>query len=323
MTHPWSRRFALGLAASACVLLVSCGGGSTVSSVKNVNRAIAVGDGFQDVGQIGGTEYTVNDGSGIWLQSLASDYGLSLTPANSGGWGYAQGYAQVATAVTDPNGHAVPSVSDQITALLARTTLGPNDLVFINGGMSDIVAAVKATGISAATTATVKAAADALASQVQRLVDAGATHVVVTGVYDLGTTPWAASVQGTTGVGTPISALSTAFNVELLTQINHFSKLSVNPVLYFEAAEFFDFAYNSVAQGTTSNGNFGVTNVTTPVCTTPTAATCTTSTLRDPNYNAYLFADNLYFTPNVQHLFVNTSYAANVLSLIQNVWGTN
>lgn len=319
MTHPWSHRIAMALAAGACTLLASCGSGSVVSDL-NANRAITVGDGFEDVGQgPTGMEFTVNDGSGNWVQSFVSNYGLTMTPAKSGGWGYAQGYAQVATAATDPNGNAVPSVSDQITTLLARTTLTKNDIVMINGGMSDIVAAVKVTGISAQTTSTVTAAADALANQVQRLVNAGATHVVVTGVYDLGMTPWAAAYGG---FGGPVSALSTSFNNELLLQLNHFANVSPNPVLFFGAAEFFDFAYNSVAQSTTSNGKFGLTNITTAVCNTPTAATCTTATLIDPNYSAYLFADNLYLTPAVQRLFVNTGYAQNVLSLFQNVWGS-
>lgn len=321
MTHSWSHRIALALAAGACTLLASCGGGSVVSNL-NANRAITVGDGFEDVGQgPTGMEFTVNDGSGNWVQSFVSNYNLTMTPADQGGWGYAQGYAQVATEATDPNGNKVPSVSDQIDALLARTTLTQHDIVMINGGMSDIVAAVEATGASsAATTNTVKAAADALANQVQRLVNAGATHVVVTGVYDLGMTPWAAQYGG---FGGPISTLSGAFNNELLLQLNHFSSMSPNPVLFFGAAEFFDFAYNSVAQGTTSNGNFSLTNITTPVCTTPTAATCTpTTTISPTNYNAYMFADNLYLTPNVQRLFVNTGYAQNALSLFQNVWGS-
>ncbi|MCB2071938.1 MAG: GDSL family lipase, partial [Ottowia sp.] len=65
-------------------------------------------------------------------------------------------------------------------------TFADDDIVLVGGGIADIVNAVSTTGISSDTTATVSAAGTALGAQVRRLVTAGAQHVVIAGVYNLG-----------------------------------------------------------------------------------------------------------------------------------------
>ena len=308
MSSPWIRRAAGSLLVAATALLAACGSGSVVSDLEP-KRFITVGDGFADVGQ-NGHRYTINDGSLNWVQQLASYYSLTVAPASSGGFGYAQGNARVATPDTS-SGTNAPSVTAQVDALLARTTLGKNDVVFINGGMSDIVAAVQATGISAATNATVDTAARALADQVRRVVAAGATHVVVSGVYNLGITPWATpwGRSQPTGGG-PVTDLSVAFNDRLLIQIADMGAT----VLYFDPALFFNLIYNKPS-------NYPVDNGTDPVCTTPDASTCTPTTLvagADPS--RWLFADGLYFTPAMQRLFASDGYAENAYTRFKNRW---
>ncbi len=305
MTSLWSRRAVLTAACAgiAGAALSACGSGSVASAIKPT-RVVSVGDGFSDVGQTGHV-FTVNDGTLLWTQQLASYYGLGLTAASAGGFSYAQGDAMVDSADT-VSGTNAPSVAAQISSLLTRTTLGKDDLVFVSGGIADIVNAVNATGISAATTDTVRAAGRALAAQVLRLVNAGATHVAVSGVYNVGITPWAAQknlVQG-------IKDLSVEFNTQLLIGINALG----DTVLYLDAAQFFNFIVDKPS-------NFPFDVVVAPACTTPDATTCTTSTIvAGADYTRYLFADNLYFTPAAHRLFVNESYVENAYTKLKMRW---
>lgn len=296
------RAASAALTLGAAALLAACGSGSVVSDLK-AERFIAVGDGFSDVGQ-GGHAYTVNDGSPTWLQQLASHYGLTLEPASAGGWGYAQGHARV----DSPAPSGVPSVREQVDQLLARTTLdGKTDVVFINGGMHDIVAAVEATGWTDETQATIETAAKALAEQTRRVVDAGARHVVVTGVYNLCRSPWgyAQGIERDYEDCMP----AWAFNQKLLLEINDMGATT----LYFDAPLFYNLIINKPS-------SYPVDNVKDAVCTTPDASTCTPSTVVQTNYNRYLFADDLHFTPALQRLFVDDGWLENAYTRFKNRW---
>ena len=303
MKASWTRRAALALVGvSAAAMMAACGDGSVVSDLKPA-RFMTVGDSFADVGQAGG-KYTVNDGSLTWVQQLAAHYSLTVDPASAGGWGYAQGYARVDSADTS-SGTAAPSVKEQVDQLLARTSMQEGDVMMLNGGMHDIVAAVTATGISDQTTATVKAAGKALAAQVRRVVAAGATHVVVTGVQNVGLTPRAVRL----GEQSSIEKLSVAFNDALLIDIADMGAT----VLYFDAALFFNLINNKPE-------NYSVDNATDPVCTTPDASTCTPSSVVSTDYNRYMYADSLNFTPKVQRNFVDRSYTENAYDKFKNRW---
>ncbi len=304
MIASWSRRAMLALACGgAAALLAACGSGSVVSDLTP-KRFISVGDGFADVGQ-NGHRYTVNDGSLNWLQQLAAHYKLTLEPVSAGGFGYAQGHARVDRDDTR-SGTNAPSVKQQIDTLLARTNLIDGDVVFVGGGIADIVAAVEATGISDASTQAVRDAGKALAEQVRRVVQAGGTHVVATGVYNVGSTPWARG----RGLEHEIGRLSVAFNDALLVGI---ADLGAN-VLFFDSALFFNLIYNKPDSYPVDNGKD-------PVCTTPDATTCTPATVRaGANYNRWMFADALYLTPAVQRLFVNDDYVENAYTRFKNRW---
>ena len=303
MKASWTRRAALALVGvSAAAMMAACGDGSVVSDLKPA-RFITVGDSFADVGQAGG-KYTVNDGSLTWVQQLAANYNLTVDPASAGGWGYAQGYARVDSADTS-SGTAAPSVKEQVDQLLARTSMQEGDVMMLNGGLHDIVAAVNATGISDQTTATVKAAGKALAAQVRRVVAAGATHVVVTGVQNVGLTPWAVRL----GEQSSIEKLSVAFNDALLIDIADMGAT----VLYFDASLFFNLINNKPE-------NYSVDNATDPVCTTPDASTCTPASVVSADYNRYMYADSLNFTPKVQRNFVDRSYTENAYDKFKNRW---
>jgi len=304
MISVWTRRAALALVCgSAVALLAACN--SSIYRALKPTRFISVGDGFADVGQ-NGYRFTINDGTPNWTQQLAANYGLPLESSTTGGWSYAQGYAHVATPDTT-SGTRAPSVQQQIDQVLARDTFTATDVVLVGGGIADIVDAVNATGISAATTNAAQAAGTALGEQVIRLVNAGATHVLVTGVYNLGTSPWARALNQSKDQNEDIQKLTDAYNAAIKQAI---VKQGAN-VLFVDPALFFNLIYN---------GNY-VSHPKDPVCTTPNVTTCTNDTLiegADPAQ--YLFADSLYFTPTAQRMFASDSYGNSAYAAIRDRW---
>jgi phospholipase/lecithinase/hemolysin len=136
-------------------------------------------------------------------------------------------------------------------------------------------------------------------------LDAGARHVVVTGVQNVGLTPWALR----RGEKDAIERLSVAFNDALLIDI---ADLGSN-VLYFDAALFFNLMNNEP-------DNYNIVNASEPVCSTPDASTCTPSTVVFADYNRYLYADSLNFTPERSRRFMDEDYAENMLRRFKDRW---
>ena len=287
MTGNSSRRAFMALACASAALLAACGSG-TIESALKPTRMLSVGDGFSDLGQ-GGTRYTVNDSTiNIWSEQVATSYGLTLKAVANGGLSYAQGGARVTGT------GAAPSIQTQVDTLLAANTFSATDMVLVNGGISDIVAEVTALGISDQTTTNVKAAGVALGAQVRRLVTAGAKHVVVAGVYNLGLSPWAVGL----GQAGALTELGSQFNSAFLVSV---ADLGAN-VLYVDAALYFNLVYASPA-------SYGLVNVTGKACTTTDASTCTTSTITSGiDYATALFADGVYLTPVANRLFGANAY---------------
>lgn len=282
---------AVGLAAAlvAGLGLSACGSGDVVSAIKP-ERFIAFGDGVSDVGQTTG-RYTVNDGTvNTWADKLASRYGQTVTAQTAGGLGYAQGHAvDQAPAVT---------VSAQIDRFLATQKFGPNDVVLMNLPMTEVLspaAAVKAgtlSEVSALNQADV--AGRKYATEVKRLIAAGAKYMVVAGVYDLGKSPWAI-VTKQEGL---LSALSLKMNDAFKTEAAHLGQ----NLLYVDHA----FVVNrSVLTG----AGFGFATTKEAVCTTPSALTCTPSTLvSGANPARYVFADLIHTTPALNQQFGDYAY---------------
>ena len=121
--------------------------------------------------------------------------------------------------------------------------------------------------------------------QVKRLIAAGAQYIVVAGVYDLGKSPWAiAQAQESLFTSASIK-LNDAFKTDAVT-------LGKN-LLFVDAA--FLVNRNALAE---TRGSYGFVQVTTPICTTPDAFTCTSGTLvSGATASQYLFADQIHMTP--------------------------
>jgi phospholipase/lecithinase/hemolysin len=318
MASQWLRRAWLVAACATALLLAACGGGSTVSDFTP-SRIVAFGDGMADLGQ-NGRRYTVNDG-GInnWTLFVANAFGLALAPSSAGGLSFAQGNARVSATVDAAGNTGTPSVTQQIDTFLASSGIDANDLVIVNAGTSDVIVQAKAvldgTLTEAQAQQNVQQAADELATQVRRLVNAGGRHVVVVGPYDLGRSAWASetgqggllerlsAISGNTGANQPRS-----FNERLLIAM---VDLGAN-VLYVDAA----LEYNLVTGNPGASG-FDLSNASTIVCTSvdpgPGIGTgpnqvnsnlCTPATIvSGAEYNKFLFADRVYFTPRGQVIF--------------------
>jgi len=303
---PFQRLRRALLTAACASLLAACGGSSEVESELVPTRFVSFGDAFADVGQRG-SNYTINDRTtNNWTQELAGRYARPMAVTASGGWSYATGSARVTVKPDAAGNAATPTITEQVSSFLTSQTIGPNDVVIVSGGISDIVAEVAALNAGRQTqaqaTANIRQAARDLGAQVRRVVQAGGKHVVVVGSYNLGRSPWAI----TTAQVPLLTELSGRFNDELLVSIVDLG----SSVLYVDAALYFNLVTSAPAA-------YGLRDATSIACTSADAgqgigtgtgqvnsALCTPSTLLpgiDPA--AYLFADRLYFTPVGNRLF--------------------
>jgi outer membrane lipase/esterase len=279
-----------GAAIGSALLLGACGDSSTFQPFQAA-RAVSFGDSLSDLGSAG-ARWTVNGvANSIWVETVVANYGLgSISAASGGGLGYAQGNACVSTgggAAGQPC--SGQPVSAQIDSFLAGKAFAASDLVLIQGGASDVQAAfakLSAGGTQADFNTAVDNAAIALANQVKRLVNSGAKQVAVTNLYDLGKTPFAAARAAT------LTAATRRFNDKLKVEIVNLG----NQVFLVD----FEFFFNQLT-GTATRSAYGIADVITPVCTTPTAFTCNTNTvIANVNITNYTFADTINLSPNAQ-----------------------
>ena len=310
MSCVWMRRALLAAASAAALALAACGSG-TIESKLHPSRIVTFGDGLADLGQTG-SRYTVNDGGiGIWTQHVALSFGVELKPAAVGGTAFATGNARVSRKPDAAGSSATPTVAEQIDAFLARGLIGPADVLIVNAGTADVVAEMARFTAGTQTRdqmlQELRQLGRDLATQVRRLVEAGAPHVVVVGTYDLGRSPWARA----TGQEQLLSDASARFNEQLLVSMVDLGR----NVLYVDAPLVFNVM---VAEP----GAYGLTNSVDPVCTSVdpgpgigigagqvNSARCTTATLiANANYNLFVFADRVYPTPAAHRAFGDYAY---------------
>ena len=273
-------------------------------------------------------KFTTNPAN-VAVEAVAAGLGLPLAPSLIGGSDYAFGGAGVTT--NSPGTPAtVPTETAQIAGYLAtHKTLDPTGLYTVLGGANDIfyhgaaaLAGVGAAQAIAALPAALPAATRAaLAAQINagaaaqvgvasietvdqagaavtaaaaqevtligQLKAAGAKYVVVFNLPDIGGTPQAqATDRAAPGAAAAFTQLTNAYNQVLtggLTQIGT-GIVPVNLNLFN-------------AETKANPAAFGLTNVTTPACTSASSLTCTPATLVAPNAaSTYLFADGVHPT---------------------------
>ena len=124
----------------------------------------------------------------VWVEQLATSLGLSAAPSLLGGTNLAWGGARTGPSGAPPT----PPLLDQVAGFLASTGgVAPSDALYsVWGGANDVrdaivLGATDPTGAAALATA----AATNIATMVGDLTAAGAVHVIVPNLPDLGLTP--------------------------------------------------------------------------------------------------------------------------------------
>ncbi|MBA4177018.1 MAG: esterase [Leptothrix sp. (in: Bacteria)] len=275
------------MALAAALGLSACGGGTTQYDPFIPGRLLVFGDDYSAL-TANGRNYSVNgvttDGnidctsSPIWVQSLARIYGFTFAECNT-------------TSEPVPKarmlafaGAKVADVTAQVEAQVAAGGFRDKDLATVLAGANDILelygqypSLAEATLIAEA-----QARGRVLARVVNRLVGLG-VKVVVSDLPDLGLTPFALSERALGGSfdrAALLSRLTSAFNEQLGVSVvldGRFVGL-MQAQLRFQALARFP-------------PSFGLSNITTAVCTVP-LPNCTTATLLpEAQAAAYLWAD--------------------------------
>ncbi|QBR01523.1 SGNH/GDSL hydrolase family protein [Paraburkholderia pallida] len=310
-------------------LLAACGGGGGGGSGSGGGSAtnnppggvqlqiVSFGDSLSDVGTyaplasaVGGGRFTTNPGQ-VWTQDVAQYYGDTLNAAFTisidhrlsaqGGLGYAEGGSTVATPanqydfLTDVIGNIEMPVNQQVSSYLsAHGSFNAGQLVLVWAGANDVLRA----GTPPAANTTVQQAATALAQIVGQIVQAGATHVVVVNVPNIGLSP--KGLAATDG-GANYTQLSQLFNSTLNAALQ-------SNGLQGKVIEIDSYTWITQTIANYQANGFTVSN-TAQACDpskTPddTALLCSPPTYVTSNADqTYMFADDLHPTTHLHALF--------------------
>jgi outer membrane lipase/esterase len=149
------------------------------------------------------------------------------------------------------------------------TAVNSGALYSVWAGANDVFFQLGLAAAGAATPAQVQAnlatAATQLVQQVGQLNAAGARYIIVWNVPDIGKTPFGVG----SGQGATITALSSFFNSTLSAGLD---------LLHVDVIRLNSFAL--LNEAIADPAAFGLTNVTTPACTTPSSLICTSATDR-------------------------------------------
>lgn len=242
-----ARRRALGIAAGslASLLLVSCGGGDAPTPPK-FGTVVTFGASLNDTGNRcilkaadcpPSPPYAKGKFSNgtLWIETVAAKYGASATASLSGGTNYAYAGARTGT---------VPGVTAPITAPSMVTQLGqyltkvnyqasPQALYVVdagNFGNNIFDALTLAQTDPNAPTKVITAGAGDIVNMVLTLYSAGARHILVTNVPNVGKSP-VAQLSGAAAVA-GATQMSAAFNGALAQQLAGLKALSAGLNLY-------------------------------------------------------------------------------------------
>lgn len=309
MKFNWKRSAQLLAIGAVAAVLAACGS-SSVESAFTPERVVSFGDGTADLGQTG-TRYTVNDVAGTknWSEQVALRYGTTLTAERNGGTSYAQINSrvdQLPDAVGNQNGM---TIAKQIDNFFAKDNFRESDLALISAGMSDVIVqamAVKNGQISQSQArANMRAAGAALVPQVQRILDGGARHVVVLGLYTVGEGPWAVNTPDAGFINDLSSEFNTGFKtlgVNLVNTLFVDGEYYVNNIYGFPESFGFSTAEEMVCTSVSATNSIGI------GAGQVDSGLCNANTLREPNFDRYAFADAIYLTPSANRQMGDWTY---------------
>ena len=127
----------------------------------------------------------------LWIEHLASSYGITLTPSEEGGTDYAFGGAELLAPVSTPLG-PIPSVEQQVAEYLEAHggKADPHALYVLTGGGNDILNAI---GTGASPVALGTQIGTTLGALELALRAAGARHFLLPNLLNVGLLPAAAA----------------------------------------------------------------------------------------------------------------------------------
>jgi outer membrane lipase/esterase len=262
-----------------------------VQAQTQFNKIVVFGDSLSDGGaytslfrslnlpganQVQRFKFTTNPGN-VWVENVAERLGLPLTPnALDGGTNYAEGGARVTLPNPSSGGVAQTAVSLQVDRYLsAGGTFDKHSIVTLLVGANDIFQG-GAAGIPAA--------AQALAQQVSRLQQAGASNIVLVALPDIGSTPAFGYNMG--GAANPGTQGAVSFNTELKRQLQQAGGRSILLIDMFGL-------YTEVLA---NPGAYGIQTVRGLACMVPSSGQCTPATTVANGAETYLFADGVHPT---------------------------
>ena len=286
--------------------------GASATQAQEFSAVISFGDSLSDAGQYGAS-FTTNPDD-VWTQILAQAYGYTQTPSNYGGLDYAYGGAPTSFTVSTvpfplgcvPTSLPCKSVAQQIGTYLYQPSTGgqadpnalytywagANDLFNYLGAASPRVNPADPTGpllppliTGAQAQAFTGASAYTAVGELAALQAAGAQHIVVLNLPDIGLAP---AFRGTAGQGSVtglVFVYNTAFNNQLATLADGIIPIN---------------AYALVNEALADPAAFGFTNVTGTACNlaalpAPSSLYCGPAAYVSPNANeTYLFADGVH-----------------------------
>jgi outer membrane lipase/esterase len=133
---------------------------------------IVFGDSLSDSGNAG----RFSNGP-VWVETMAETLGLKLQPARAGGNNYAVGGARTQGGPID--------VLSQTSAFLMHRHANPDALYIVFAGANDLLASA----CHASDVRVTREAAEALGIAIDRLAEAGAVHLLVPNLPDVGRAP--------------------------------------------------------------------------------------------------------------------------------------
>jgi outer membrane lipase/esterase len=186
------------------------------------SNLIAFGDSLTDIGNISGPGKAPVDEGNLYVNYLAQDLGLNVSPSTAGGYDYAYYDANTGVLPFTPSPKpGILTLQQQVDGYLARTHghADSNALYIVWGGANDIKDGFGYLSSDPSHALTlISASTGNIVSMTQQLNAAGAKYIIVPNLPNLGETP-DIKVLGPT-FSNEFSTLSTAYDNQLLSSLN-------------------------------------------------------------------------------------------------------
>lgn len=163
-----TKRVCFTMALMFCLLA----GSPSSGAVAPFSNLVVFGDSLSDSGNAG----RFSNGP-VWVERMAEAMGLPLQPARVGGTNYAVGGARTHGGFAD--------ILSQTSAFLAQRDADPDALYVVFAGANDLLASA----CQRSDAAGARDAAEAMAAAIGRLAEAGAVHLLVPNLPDIGRAP--------------------------------------------------------------------------------------------------------------------------------------